>query len=402
VHPGGLDPSFSVFYQPPEKASLESIVNKIVDAITNLKPDATRGKVTAKPNGKQVIIENAEAVECFITSDVRVGQPDASFCSSCSSCCSHRIGVILDARMDVDAALIQLDAGLNYKPEVQGINLVDGFDAPTPHMEVVKRGRSTLKTAGTIQYMGVSGTIGNTLRQFTDAFMIQSKTTDPFSSGGDSGSAVLNLSNKVVGILFAGSNLMSFATPFTHIASAFQLVLNPNPAPATGQARDAVRTVPKSAVQMSALKPNNAPMMAAKDITPALSGRLGKRIEEAEQEITATSKGREYASLVRHHFPEAHSLITTNRRVGAAWQRNSGSKIIEAAIRMLQLRNQPLPDEINGKPLMDCLAAIKVALMKYGSTQLAADLAEFMPQLSAFAGYSYNQLLSTLQSEGAQ
>lgn len=390
---GNIYPSFSIFYNPPKKASAVDVAKNVAKAINDfpLTPEKPQDKVTASQTDTQVTIHHAEVVECAITSDFRVGQPDASFCSVCSPCCSHRIGIILDSRMDLDVALIQLDAGLQYKPEVQGIGLINGVAAPKVGMEVVKRGRSSDVTHGTVKYVGVSGTTGDTLRQFTNAFLVQSKTFDPFSSQGDSGAAVLSSSNnQVVGILFGGANLQSLATPWDHIVAAFP-GLNPNPDPAPGQARHAVRTVPKSAAQMAAL--------TAEDVHPIPGRRLGRRMEEAEREIVATPAGLEYAALVRHHFAEVHSLITKNNRMGVAWKRNGGPQMIEAFMRMLQHRDQHLPMEIDGKPIIDCLVSIKDALSRYGSADLVADLTKFMPRLATFVGYSYDQLLSALQSE---
>ena len=46
-------------------------------------------------------------------------------------------------------------------------------------MQVLKRGRSTRKTLGTVTNVNVSGVSADALRQFTNAFMIQSQTNDP-------------------------------------------------------------------------------------------------------------------------------------------------------------------------------------------------------------------------------
>jgi hypothetical protein len=399
LHPGGLSASFSIFYKPAKKAALEVITRDLAEAITKFKPDRTRGNVTASQSGDtQLIINNVQVVECKISRDIRVGQPDNSFCSICSPCCSHRVGVILDARLDVDVALIQLDAGLKYKPEVQELGLINGTNAPAVDMPVKKRGRSTRQTPGKVANVAVTGVSSDDLRQFTNAFVIQSQTDLPFSSAGDSGAAVVDADNKVIGILFAGANLSSLATPWPSIVEAFPLALNPNPPPPAGQSRDTIRIVPKSAAQLAAPQAKNLADVTAEDIHPTPEGRLGKRVEEAEREITATPAGRKYAALVRHHFSETRQLITDNRRVGVAWQRNGGPQIVEAVMRMLQRRDQPLPDVIDGRPLSDCLTAIQDALAQYASPELAADLATFIPRLQVFAGYSYNQLLAALRT----
>ena len=401
LHPGGTDASFSVFLAPPEKTALKAVADQIARAIATFEPATTRGKVTASQiSDTQVRVDHVEVIECSVTSDIRVGQPDASFCSRCSPCCSHRIGVILDARLDVDAALIQLDADTNYKPEVEGVALIAGSSAPNDAMQVVKRGRSTRKSFGTVTHVNATGTVDDKVRLFTNAFVIESKDSDPFSSGGDSGAAILDTSNNnIVGLLFAGSGIRGFATPWDDINAAFPKIgLNPAPPAPSGQPPDAVRKVPKSAAQLAAPKAKSLADLAAEDLHPRPGGSLGKRMEQVEQEVTASAAGREYATLVRRHFPETHRLITANRRVGVAWQRNGGPQIVDEVMRMLQLSDRPLPSEINGRPLMDCLMDIKAALARYGSPELAADLATFMPRLETLAGCNYTQLLAVLGS----
>jgi hypothetical protein len=400
LHPGEFNASFSVLLKPAKHTSLEDVSKSVAEAITTFKPVATRGNVTASQKDATVTVQNVQAVECKISRDLRVGQPDNSFCSVCSPCCSHRVGLVFDSRLDVDVALVQLDAGLKYKPEVQQLGLLNGTGAPSLSLPVLKRGRSTRKTQGTITNLAVSGVSADSLRQFTNAFIIQSENTDPFSSEGDSGAAVVDSSNHVVGILFAGANISSLATPWPSILSAFGLGLNTNPPPPAGQSRDAVRIVPKSAAQLASAQ-KSIEGLSAEDLHPTPGGRLGQRVEEAEREITATPAGREYAAVVRHHFVETHRLISNNRRVGAAWQRNGGPQIVEAVMRMLQLHDQPLPAEIDGKPLGERVTAIQAALVRYASPELAADLAKFMPQLATYSGYNYNQLLAALGSPPA-
>jgi hypothetical protein len=286
---------------------------------------------------------------------------------------------------------------------VQGINLINGSGAPSVSMEVVKRGRSTGPNPhGTVTHVAISGTVDDKVRQFTNAFMIESKTNDPFSSSGDSGAAVLDTGNKIVGVLFGGAGLVGLATPWPDIVTAFPLGLNAAPPPPTGQQPNAVRTVPKSAAPSAAPHAKSLANVTAGDLHPTPNQRLGKHMEDTEREITATPAGREYAALVRRHFTETHQLITGNRRVGVAWQRNKGPQIVDTVMRMTHLRDRPLPAEIDGKPLIECLAAIQSALERYGSPELVADLATVVPRFEMFAGYSYDQVLAELKSEGAR
>jgi len=48
------------------------------------------------------------------------------------------------------------------------------------------------------------------------------------------------------------------------------------------------------------------------------------RIELYEQELRATTKGREIHDLITKHFSEISTLINHNREVTITWQRNKG------------------------------------------------------------------------------
>jgi hypothetical protein len=394
VNAGGLQATFGVYTHPAKGATLSSIAQSIAQSINNL-PATVRGSVTAAASAARVTVSNAREIECILKSDRQVGQPDSSFGSPCSHCCSHRIGHVLDARIDVDTALLQLDAGQKYKPEVEGIGLLTGtYDLQAADMNVLpllKRGRTTGQTWGTFTAMDMGGQILMSTafhRQYRNAALVltSSPTFDPFSRPGDSGSAVFNLGGEVVGILFGGNGLTSLVTPIGQITAAFSaLGLDVAPAPAAGQAPDDVRTVPAAA--MAALTPTPGPIAAA----------FGGRLAQVEREIAATPTGSEVAAVVKRHLPEARHLVNSNRRAATVWQRNGGPKILEAALRVLQRRGQRLPEEIEGRPLTECLEGIERGLARYASPAFAADLSRFIPRLASFAGLTYAQVLTALR-----
>ncbi len=395
VNAGGTQATFGVYTQPAKGATLSSIAQSVAKSISDL-PAAVRGSVTATPNAARVTFGNAQEVECVIKSDRQVGQPDNSFGSPCSHCCSHRIGRLLDARIDVDTALVQLDAGQKYKPEVEGIGLLTGtYDLLSADMHVLpllKRGRTTGQTWGTFTTMEMGGYILEATgfrRQYQNiAVVTSSSPTDPFSTRGDSGSAVFNLGGEVVGILFGGNGLTSLITPIGQITAAFSaLGLDVAPAPAAGHAPEDVRTVP--ALAMAAVAP----------LAASPSSFLGGRLAQVEKEIAATPAGSEVATVVKRHLPEAQNLVTSNRRAATVWRRNGGPRILEAVLRVLQRRGQCLPEEIEGRPLTECLERIEHGLARYASPAFAADLSRFTPRLASFAGLTYAQVLAALGAE---
>jgi len=399
IHPGN-SPSFGVFVNPAKGKDADGMAKQVWEAFNNLPASVDKGSVTMpQPSGEELIVNHAELIEYFITNDIRVGQPDPSFGSSCCHCCSHRIGRVLDARLDLDAALIQLDPDIKYKPEIQDLGLVAGVEPPAINMWVRKRGRTMPVTAAQsaqIRLTNTSGVVYGTLRLYKNALLIQSMTRGRFGAPGDSGSAIVDESNtKVVGLHWGGYDIWSFATPMDRIVAAFPaLQLTLNPAAAQGQAVDAVRTVPKPAAQMEA-----APESLARATRPVMIGaRLDERLREAEDEIVSVPAGKEYADLIRLHFNEGQQLVNRNRRVATAWHRNGGPELLQAILRIIQLRDERLPKELNGKPLTECLNRMLRVMARYASPRFSSDLRQHAPRLAGLAGLSFNDMLSMLQS----
>jgi hypothetical protein len=397
VNQGGVKATCGVFTNPARGDTLASIAEAIAQAFAKL-PDNVRGAVTASQAANTVTFNGAEAVSCFVGGDSQVGQPDNSFGSPCSHCCSHRIGRVIDSKVDVDIAVIQLDSGQKWIPEIEGLGMVSGIHSLTPdslNLPVFKRGRTLpVSTSGSIEALQVSGFVtdsGDFARKYVNAIKIKSAAPDngPFVLEGDSGSAIVDVMDAVVGIVFAGHDLCGLATPIDSINDAFtSLDLNLAPAPSAGQAPGDVRTVPKPAMAM-----------VADEQKPVASPQpfLEKRLAQAEKEISATVEGAQYAELVKTHFVETQRLVNSNRRVATAWHRNGGPEILNAMLRMLQRHDEPMPESIDGRPFTDCLERMRQVFAQYASPALAADLPRFAEWIKSFAGLTYPQMLATLR-----
>ncbi len=410
VNSGGVRPTFGVFTRPPQGQAPAAAAADIVAAINRLpedlrhaeRPGTTPARViTASSSGAKVTMSDGQEVECIVKRDIRVGHPNEHFCSRCSPCCDDRIGRVLATRVDVDAALVQLDEGLKYKLAIQGASgLVPGIYDPVQAdvdqaLKVSKRGRTTGQTSGTLEHLNVSGEAGG--RLYANAAIVDAAAgLDFFCLPGDSGAAVVRDDDgRVVGIVFGQDGRKGFMTPIGQILKAFQplaLTLALAPGAATG-----VDIVPKPAKAAAA-----AGTAAAAGMTAAAQRSfIEERLEQAEREITATAAGREVAATVMRHLAETRRLVDSRRRVAAAWRRHGGPRILDAALAMLQRRDRRLPAAVDGRPLAECLAGIERALARYASPALAADLARFTPRLAGFAGLTYEQVLATLRTEGA-
>ncbi len=123
----------------------------------------------------------------------------------------------------VDGAISSINSGVAGQTSVAGIGDVAGTAAAVLGSAVRKRGRTTLLTYGTVD--GLNGTVtvnygaGLGSRTLTDQIFINSDTThNPlFSDHGDSGSVIMDSSNHVVGLLFAGSGARTIANPIAFV-----------------------------------------------------------------------------------------------------------------------------------------------------------------------------------------
>jgi hypothetical protein len=398
VNAGGAPHSFGLFLQPAKNTPLNSIASTIAGNLTSLNIP----NVTVTANAAQITVAGAEEVECHVSSDIRVGQPVNSFGSSCSHCCSKRFGRVLDARLELDTAVIQLDPGKKYKAEVEGIGVVTGShevtgdEAMPGTYAVKKRGRTTGLTNGTIDYLNADGNIGGEgvfHRHYTDAIKISGNN---FSAPGDSGSAVLNSANEVVGILFGGGATTTYVTPIQTIASVLNVVVESATAPGN------VQTVPTPAsVHAMAMLPEGA--QSEEIAIPAMPPQFDwDRLREAELEIAATPVGNEIIEKLRRHIPETQTLVLHNRRFAATWRRYGGPLIVQGALRMAQTQDQRLPQMIKGRPLMDCLRKIQEMLVKCASPELCRDLEQYQTRLESLLTLTYAELIFSLQALGQE
>ena len=307
---------------------------------------------------------------------MRAGQPHADFGSKCSECCSDRIGRVIEARYDLDAALVQLDPGLEYKAEIKEIGFLTGSRAVNDAdvmagLVLTKRGRTSGLKTGTLVAIDTDGIVefpvdathGYFYRRYFGALSIAPPAGDHFALPGDSGSAIVHATantRDVVGLLFGGPRDETtvgntVATPIQAILGAFGLAIK------TATAAGQVQVVPGTAAARQASAHSESG-----EVAPGFEPTWG-RIREVEAEISQTPSGQAYVSAVRRHLPEIRRLVNQNRRVGAVWQRNGGPLLVRAVLRAVTDSDCHLPTEICGMPIDSCVDNIASAFRMHAA-----------------------------------
>jgi V8-like Glu-specific endopeptidase len=123
----------------------------------------------------------------------------------------------------VDAAIAKIDPGIQFKYEILGLTYPKGFGTAKVNEFVKKSGRTTEVTNGPVYTDNATITInyGEFIATFTDIYLV----INPFGAPGDSGSAVLNDKDELVGLLFAGSLSHTAVCKIQKIVDEFGLKL---------------------------------------------------------------------------------------------------------------------------------------------------------------------------------
>lgn len=123
----------------------------------------------------------------------------------------------------VDAAIARPLDDKDVLAEILNIGTVQGSASAELGMAIKKMGRTTGFTQGEIQQVDVTVNVqygAGQIAQFTDQLM-----AGAMSAGGDSGSAVLNNQDNIVGLLFAGSEQSTIMNRIENVFSALDITL---------------------------------------------------------------------------------------------------------------------------------------------------------------------------------
>lgn len=122
----------------------------------------------------------------------------------------------------VDCAIARPLSPDLVSPEILNIGVPTGVGTVTLGTSLQKMGRTTGYTTGQITQLDVTSSVdyGGRIATFRNQLM-----AGAMSQGGDSGSAVLDMNKRVVGLLFAGSNTTTLLDPIQNVLEALQVQL---------------------------------------------------------------------------------------------------------------------------------------------------------------------------------
>jgi hypothetical protein len=368
-----------------------------------------------------VVDSGREDAEVGVT---RVGQP-TNFSSS-TKCCSDLFGTFAGGDADVvrDGALVQLDPGTTWMAEIVDVGVVAGThvitlaEAATMTYSVQKRGAKTRHTGGTVEAINATHTTGQFTRhnviivrpRFNPA--IPDDEITYFADHGDSGSAVLNDDNEIVGIHVDGALdedlgiRKGIELPFDVMLGLFETEDGLPVDVATADEPGIVHTVKgASALRVpeelaAALNPAAPPVrVVAPPGTHTLPGVPVPREEllaAVRARLAASPAGAAVAALWLEHQAELVSLLHNDRRVALVWHRTGGPALVQTLIRMVGRHDIALPEKVNGQPLRACLDRIHDAFAAKASPELRLALRAAREALPDLAGRTYPEIVAAL------
>jgi hypothetical protein len=356
-----------------------------------------------------------------VAGTTRLGQPDNQ--DGPTKCCSHLIGTFAAGSENTvrDAAVIRLDGGTKWLAEITEIGIVTGTHtltvaevAPLTY-QVRKRGMRTGLTGGIVEALNTQSTIDGNTRNNVIVVKpnpnagVKAGGTLFFSDHGDSGSAVVNASNEIVALHFAGSTAglihKGLELPIADILTQFRTVDALTLAVATATDKGQVKTVPGPApvAPQPVLAPGFAMALAVavparttpRTMAVAAPGATAV-MSRVGADLGTSTAGLALRALWFDHSAELVDLVTTRRRVTLAWHRDGGPALVQCLYRMAADATATMPATINGEPPMARIMRIHAVLRANASPELRDALDLALAALPDPATHSYDQLLAAL------
>ena len=267
------------------------------------------------------------------------------------------------AKIDISiSSWCNTNCGVSFKNEIRGLN-INGNSAiadvarvqqadlpPQPGVEYVvyKVGRTTGKTKGKVVSVTALGDGGEKNMIKIEATQKDCNGILQFAAEGDSGSALINEENKLVGLIFA----KNLANPKQAFACHIHPVL------------DKLSVTP-----ITAANPHSAASTVS-NLPGVITEGEFNHTTLLREKFLRTNKGHElYHHILAHRF-EVVDLVNHRRPVTVAWHRNKGPAFLSHLINNARDPAHLVPYEIEGVDRETLLRNMAQALSTYGSAGL--------------------------------
>lgn len=290
---------------------------------------------------------------------------------------ADKIGVLRRKEISnsVDGAIAAIDVsscchccGIHYSNEISGLsvagrpprNTIVGDEKAVSGMKVFKVGKSTGRTEGVVvddNHPSFDIVKDATTHTFTGQIAIQNiDNTKPFSTHGDSGSVIINLDNKIVGLLFAsGINVpvkgvqQPFVTIANHISDVF----------------DALKIRIPYSQDVKVISGETLARVPAVFEAPIPEPYRALRERLQNNELTA-----KLFAIGQRHSDEIIYLVNHCRPVTVAWRRAEGPAILATVMGAVRDGHYRLPQTIKGVAPYELLKRMQMVLSQHGSAAL--------------------------------
>ncbi|MCZ6531679.1 MAG: hypothetical protein O7A08_01795 [SAR324 cluster bacterium] len=309
--------------------------------------------------------------EYFCANECYVGQPlvdhvDPTGKNKAESGNIAMIGKsVLDENIDAGIALTTngIDATINYIIDIgniKGSYTITQSDIAGEGYPVKKRGCTTLLTSGFVTHIDFSRNRPDGGPLMKNQLAIGSNGT--FADHGDSGSAVVDANNRVVGLLWGIEGW--------YVASPIAPVLE------------------KLGIDIGTLS-------LPSQVMRSWCSTTRKAVQET---LKSTPAGKNYLQLFLQHYPEFREIAKKDKGYQAIWDKNDGDEIIKALIERVRYPDKPPSAVEVGKSVR----ARSDVLIKEFAKLCSPELRELMESLDSEVErcypMSWNQILTHLSS----
>jgi hypothetical protein len=279
---------------------------------------------------------------------IEIAQPDFSCCCCCRS---GKIGVVLAGSIGglVDCAIASIVNDVQHVQEIVDIGGVAGTDVAVVGDAVHKRGRTTELTRGTVTMVNFATTSSQGNAFTNQIFVNPDAGFTNFVEPGDSGSALMNGDDMVVGLIWGKNGNAGVANRIADVEAALSITVMANTTVSAARA-PVVRMPPVGSDGVVRRRDWETMFWAERDSDNPLSRKVAA------------------------HWEEVWELIHTNREVGLRWQRSQGPAFVAAFERTTRVTSYTVPDKIAGVSFTQLLLSVTAALERHGSEGLQADI----------------------------